>query len=196
MTGGLIAINVLIHLARQLLPMRLDERLVDALGFNTATLGHFDGMAALSLLTYQFLHEGWDHLVINMVSLLAFGAGVERPLGPIRFLILYFLAGVAGALVEALVTPSGANDLLIGASASISGLFGALVVIWGIHRRGRRPLGLVRLILVWSVLMAVTGILGVGANGSPVAWVAHIGGFVAGIGLAVVFRVTATPEQA
>jgi len=188
-TGALIAVNVLVHLLRYfLLSPDQDDALVGVLGFNPANLSHlFSGATLLSLLTYQFVHGGWDHLAVNMLTLLALGPGLERPLGRVRFLAIYFLTGIAGALIEAVLTPAGDDDLLIGASGSISGVFGALIVAWGFHRRGRRPLGLVRMALLWSVLMAVTGILGVGANG-PVAWIAHIGGFIAGIALAFVVR--------
>jgi membrane associated rhomboid family serine protease len=188
-TGWLIAMNVAVHIVRLLLPPAQDDRVVEALGFIPAALHgtpHF--LPILSLLTYQFLHGSWGHLGINMVSLLAFGPGVERPLGRARFIFIYFASGVAGALLEAAFTAPHSDDLLIGASASISGLFGALLIIWGLYRRGRRPLGVLPMALLWILLMAVTGILGVGAEGTPVAWIAHIGGFVAGMALGAILR--------
>jgi len=189
-TGSLIVVNIVVHAARTLLlrPDQ-DDAFVNMLGFNSASLAHpFSGLTILSLFTYQFLHAGWAHLAANMVFLLALGPGVERPLGRPKFILIYFLSGIVGALVESLFTPAGVGDVLIGASASGSGVFGALLVIWGFHLRGRRPIGIVRLALLMSALMAITGILGVGADGMPVAWVAHIGGFIAGIALAFVVR--------
>jgi membrane associated rhomboid family serine protease len=194
-TGWLIAVNVLIHAARWLavryglLSPREDDAIVDALGFRPDSLqGRIDGMTILSLFTYQFLHGGWDHLAANMTTLLALGPGVERPVGRGRFLLLYFICGIAGALVESVFTPAGKEDLLIGASASISGVFGAVMVIWVFHRRPRRPLRIIGMVLLWSVFLAITGSLGVGAEGAPVAWIAHIGGFLAGIALGALFR--------
>jgi len=194
-TGWLIAINVLIHVLRYLavrnsvLSPEQDDALVNLLGFDPVNLEHpFRPATILSLITYQFIHGGWDHLAANMVSLLAFGPGIERPLGRTKFLAIYFLTGIVAALTQAAFTPAGVHDVLIGASGSISGVFGALIVVWGVHRRGQRPLGIVRMVLLWSVLMAITGILGVGASGSPVAWIAHIGGFVAGIAFGFAFR--------
>jgi membrane associated rhomboid family serine protease len=189
-TGWLIAINVLIQIVRGFLPVDRDDLVVNSLGFNASSLyGDIGALDLLSLVTYQFLHGGWDHLAINMVSLLAFGSGVEQPIGKLRYLILYVFSGVAGALLESAFASPTSGDLLIGASASISGVFGALMVIWGLYRRGNNPMGALRMTLLWIVLMAVTGILGVGApQGTPVAWIAHIGGFIAGIVFGFAFR--------
>jgi membrane associated rhomboid family serine protease len=188
-TGWLIAINVAVHIARLFLSPGQDDVVVDGLGFDPSTMrGPINWVAVLSLVTYQFLHGGWDHLGINMITLLAFGPGVERPLGPVRFVALYLVSGIAGALLETIFTAPDSGDLLIGASASISGTFGALLVIWGIYRRGRRPLGIVPMTLLWIGLMALTGILGVGAQGTPVAWIAHIGGFLTGMALGAILR--------
>jgi membrane associated rhomboid family serine protease len=189
-TGWLIAINVLIQIVRGFLPLDRDDLLVNNLGFHASSIyGHIGALDLIALVTYQFLHGGWDHLAINMVSLLAFGAGVERPLGKLRYLIIYIFTGIAGALLESVFASPTGDDLLIGASASISGVFGALMVIWGLYSRGNNPMGALRMALLWIVLMAVTGILGVGApQGTPVAWIAHIGGFLAGIAFGFAFR--------
>jgi membrane associated rhomboid family serine protease len=189
-TGWLIAINVVVQLVRGLLPSGLDDSVVDNLGFHSASLHrHFGALDFISLFTYQFLHGGWDHLGLNMVSLLAFGAGVELPIGKGRFLVLYFLSGVGGALLEGVFAPASRDDLMVGASGSISGVFGALMVIWGLYRRGDNPLGFLKMTALWIGLIAVTGIFGVGApQGTPVAWVAHIGGFIAGMALGYLFR--------
>ncbi len=189
-TGWLIVINVLVQIVRQFLPPDRDDLVVNMLGFDASSLyGHIGALSLVTLITYQFLHGGWDHLAINMVSLLAFGAGVERPIGKLRYLILYIFSGIAGALFEAAFAPIIGGDLLVGASASISGVFGALMVIWGLYSRGSNPMGAMRMALLWIALMAITGILGVGApQGTPVAWVAHIGGFIAGIAFGFAFR--------
>jgi membrane associated rhomboid family serine protease len=193
-TGWLIAINVLVHVVRLFLAPGQDEAVLNSLGFDPSNLYRPIGvMTILSLVTYQFLHGGWDHLAVNMVSLLAFGAGVEKPLGPIRYLVLYLFSGIAGALLEAAFTAPGAQDQMIGASASISGVFGALLIIWGVHRSGKRPLGLLPMLLLWIALMAVTGITGLGAQGAPVAWIAHIGGFLAGVAFGFAFRASPRP---
>jgi membrane associated rhomboid family serine protease len=189
-TGWLITINVLVQIVREFLPAQRDDLVVNRLGFDASTLyGHFGLLDLVSLVTYQFLHGGWDHLALNMLSLLAFGAGVERPIGKMRYLILYIFSGIAGALLESAFASPNGDDVLIGASASISGVFGALMMIWGLYNRGNNPMGALRMALLWIALMAVTGILGIGApQGTPVAWIAHIGGFIAGMAFGLAFR--------
>jgi membrane associated rhomboid family serine protease len=189
-TGWLIAVNVLVQVVRQFLPTDRDDLVVNSLGFDAASLyGDFGPLNLISLVTYQFLHGGWDHLAINMITLLAFGAGVERPIGMLRYLILYIFSGIAGALLEAAFVSMGHDDLLIGASASISGVFGAAIVIWRLYSMGTRPLGLVWMGVLLIAMMVGTGVLGLGApQGTPVAWIAHIGGFLAGIAFGFAFR--------
>jgi membrane associated rhomboid family serine protease len=165
--------------ARTFLPEGLDDSVVDALAFDPDRL-YRDGLEALpSLVTYQFLHGSWAHLGMNMLSLLAFGPGIERPLRGLRFLVLYLVSGIIGALLEGLFLPvAGSEGILIGASASIAGIFGALLILWRFSRSGR--MRLLPLAAIWIIVMAITGIAGVGSDGEPVAWIAHIGGFLTG----------------
>jgi membrane associated rhomboid family serine protease len=189
-TGWLIAINVLVHVVRFLLPPAHDDIVEQYLAVHTSSLFHdFGPIDLVRLFTYQFLHGGWDHLGANMVFLLAIGPGVERPAGKIPYLIIYFSSGIAGALVEGALADPARDDILVGASASISGVFGSLIVIWQLYRLGDKPLGLVRMAGLLIAMMAITGILGVGApEGTPVGWVAHIGGFLAGMAMGFVVR--------
>jgi membrane associated rhomboid family serine protease len=189
-TGWLIALNVVVQLVRSLLPQTQDAIVENYLAVHTSSLFQDFGLIDLaSLFTYQFMHGGWDHLAANMVFLLAMGPGVERPAGKIPYLIIYLSAGVAGALVQAAMADPAHDDILVGASASISGVFGALIVIWRLYRLGEKPLGLVRMAGLLIGMMAITGILGVGApDGMPIGWLAHIGGFLAGMAMGFVVR--------
>ena len=189
-TGWLIALNVLVHLVLQLVRFvspGQDELVIERLGFAPDRLD--DGVFGIvSLVSYQFIHGSWAHVGINMVSLLAFGPGVERPLGRVRFVLLYLISGIAGALVEAAFVEPGTGALIVGASASVSGVLGAILVLYGVGRRGPRPIGMLPTALVVIALMAVTGIVGVGSQGAPVAWIAHIGGFLAGMAVGALLR--------
>jgi membrane associated rhomboid family serine protease len=189
-TGWLIALNVLVQLVRSLLPQAQDDIVENYLAVHTSGLFQDFGLIDFtSLFTYQFMHGGWDHLAANMVFLLAMGPGVERPVGKIPYLIIYLSAGVAGAFVQAAMANPDQDDILVGASASISGVFGALIVIYRLYRLGKKPLGLVRMAGLLIALMAITGILGVGAPaGIPIGWLAHIGGFIAGMAMGFVVR--------
>lgn len=136
----------------------------------------------VSPLAYQFLHGGWLHLGINMVMLAALGSGVERIAGRPRMLIVYFVSGVVGAFAHFAVFP-WSNVPVVGASGSISGLFGG--VLWLMARPnqwGQRSLRFWPAALIWvaiSVAIGFTGMPGVAAG--QIAWMAHIGGFVAGV---------------
>jgi membrane associated rhomboid family serine protease len=189
-TGWIIALNVLVHVVRSLIPEWQSDIVEQSLAVHTYSLFHdFGAIDLVRLFTYQFLHGGWDHLGANMVFLLALGPGVERPIGKIPYLIIYFSSGIAGALVEAAFADPRRDDTLVGASASIMGVFGALIVIWRLYRLGDKPLGLVRMAGLLIAMMAITGILGVGApEGTPVGWLAHIGGFLAGMAMGFVVR--------
>lgn len=189
-TGWLIAINVLVQVVRSLLPQAQDDIVENYLAVHTSALFQdFSLIDFASLFTYQFMHGGWDHLAANMMFLLAMGPGVERPVGKIPYLIIYLSAGVAGAFVQAAMANPDQDDVLVGASASISGIFGALIVVWRLYRLGEKPLGLVRMAGLLIAMMAITGILGVGApEGVPIGWLAHIGGFIAGMAMGFVVR--------
>jgi membrane associated rhomboid family serine protease len=176
-TKALLAANVLVFAAMLILPGRIDDILVDTFGFTPAN--YRSGQAIewpilVAPVTYQFLHAGFAHLGINMLALVAFGAGIEQRLGTWRFLVFYLLTGIIGAFTEFAVTP-GSIDAIIGASAAISGLFGG-ILRFGVFRRGFWTL-----VVLWLVMNAVSGIAGVGSADEPVAWIAHAGGFAAGL---------------
>jgi len=178
----LIAINVVVHLVSQLLGDSVDQQLVNELGLVpknfTDDQGNLLSMVA-SPLTYQFLHGGWVHLGVNMLSLAAFGAPVERLLGVRRFVLFYLSAGIVSGLVHVLLFSESA-DPVIGASGAISGVFGAVLMLM-------RQVGSMSSILpiagIWIALNVFFGLFGgtPGAGSEPVAWAAHIGGFVYGL---------------
>jgi len=176
-TGALLAANILVFVVMLLLPDVAADRIVELLGFMPARYGGGAGLtwpAFVDPITYQFLHGGFAHIGANMLGLVAFGAGVEQRLGGWRFLVFYLVCGVAGALAQFAYGPdSGA--VTIGASAAISGLFGAILRFRAFRR------GLWTLVVLWLLVNAATGVTGVGGEGEPVAWVAHVGGFVAGL---------------
>lgn len=120
------------------------------------------------------------HLGINMLTLAAFGAPVERLLGVRRFVLFYLVCGVVAGLVHILVYPDSL-DPVVGASGAISGVFGAVLMLM-------RYVGSLTSLLpvagIWIALNVFFGIFGgtPGAGGESVAWVAHIAGFLFGLG--------------
>ncbi len=179
----LIVINVAVHLVRTfLLSESTDDTIVLMFGLVPAAYsgGSSDLLSQIAApITYQFLHGGWLHLGINMITLAAFGAPVERMLGVPRFLAFYLSAGVAAGFVQVLLF-SSSTDPVIGASGAISGVFGAVLMLM-------RYVGSLNSLLpvaaVWIGLNIFFGIFGgtPGAGGEQVAWAAHVGGFLYGL---------------
>lgn len=148
-----------------------------------------------TLLSYQFLHGGWDHLIGNLLFLWVFSDNVEDCLGHLRFLVFYLITGVIAGLVHVAIEP-GSEVPLIGASGAISGVLGAYLLL---HPFARLVVLIVFVPLVLPAWLLLAGWFGFQffasqADGTgPVAWWAHIGGFAAGMILVVVFRQRGVP---
>ncbi len=152
--------------------------------------------AWLSVFTSMFLHGGWLHLAGNMLYLWIFGDNVEDSMGHGRFLVFYLLCGLAAALTQAWVDPASRIPL-VGASGGIAGVLGAYLVL---HPRANVRvfawiIFFIRIINVPAFIVLGVWIAGqflaapdaVGASGG-IAYFAHIGGFVAGMALAPLFK--------
>ena len=154
--------------------------------------------------TYAFLHGSWVHVGLNSVWLVAFGPPVARRFGPVRFLAFFLVLAIAGALAQWAIAPFEVIPV-IGASASDSGLMAASARF--IFRRGEAAkadalsnanVGTMRLatlrelmtdrraLVFFGIWLATNFLFGAGASvlgaaDGPIAWVAHVGGFVAGL---------------
>jgi len=178
----LIAINVGVHLVRQVLSETVDQQLITDYGLVPANITGDQSdwlISVASFITYQFLHGGWVHLGVNMLSLAAFGAPVERLLGVRRFVLFYLSAGIVAGAVHVLFHQAS-PDPVIGASGAISGVFGAVLMVM---RQVGSLSSLLPIAGIWIALNVFFGIFGgtPGAGGEPVAWMAHVGGFIYGL---------------
>lgn len=148
-----------------------------------------------TLLTSILMHGDWLHLIGNVAFLLIFGLAAERALGSWRFLILFLVCGLIANLAAAW-SMGEARAPIIGASGAVSGIVGAYLALFPGARLGVvLPLGafleFVRvpawaLIGFWVLLQVIFSV--VGPELGPVAWVAHIVGFLVGVLLAVLSR--------
>jgi membrane associated rhomboid family serine protease len=178
----LIGINVAVQLLRSLLGEETDNVIILMFGLVPAayTGGSHDLLTQIaSPITYQFLHGGWMHLVINMVTLAAFGAPVERMLGVRRFVLFYLSAGIVAGFVQVVLYPDSI-DPVIGASGAISGVFGAVLML--MRYVGSLP-SLYPIAGIWIAINVFFGLFGgmPGAGGEQIAWAAHVGGFLYGL---------------
>jgi membrane associated rhomboid family serine protease len=155
---------------------------------------------AATLVTSQFLHGGWLHLLGNMLYLWIFGNNIEDRLGRFRFLGFYLAGGVAAGLTQVAIDPT--SDVpMVGASGAIAATLGAYLVLYPRARITSLVfLGFfyqlidvpaVIVLAFWIVLQLIDGFasLGVSDVGGGVAFFAHIGGFAFGLLIALAVRV-------
>ena len=162
-----------------------------------ATPGDFPS-PVVTVFTSMFLHGGLFHIAGNMLYLWIFGNNVEDTLGHGRFLLFYLLAGAAAALAQTAVGPTSQVPM-IGASGAVSGVLGAYLILFpyasvltlitfGFFIRIVRVPAMI-VLGFWIVVQVLNGLITFGAGDrGGVAWFAHIGGFLAGLGLLVALR--------
>ena len=170
-------------------PNAINALLAQPMQPNTHTLA--------TLVSSQFIHAGWLHVISNMLFLWIFGDNVEDTLGGVRYLVLYLLSGVAGAVAQALT--SGSSPIpLVGASGAIAGVLGAYLLLFPTARVSTLlPIFLfftviqvpaVVVILLWFAVQLLSGLAVVGqaGGGGGIGYWAHIGGFAGGIVLLLI----------
>lgn len=148
-----------------------------------------------TIFTSMFMHAGWLHLGGNMLYLWIFGDNVEDSFGHIKFLLFYLVCGIAATLAQ-LAFSTGSDVPNLGASGAIAGVLGAYLVLFPrtqvkvMMGRGVIPMPALVVIGGWIVLQLVSGIgsISASAQSGGVAYMAHIGGFFAGLVLAFLLR--------
>ncbi len=146
----------------------------------------------LTFITSMFMHGSWSHIIFNMLFFWIFGNNIEDYLGHFFFVLFYLGAGIFAAFAHILTNPSSQVPV-IGASGAIAGLMGAYMLLF----RKSRIKSLVFLfsfvtvievpafvyLLLWFITQIVSGISSFGAATGVAFW-AHVGGFVFGLGFA------------
>jgi rhomboid family protein len=202
-TVALIATCVLVYLWQASLGPRAGQAVVYSFGFIPAVV--FKGAtlpaelvrvpAELTILTSMFLHGGFMHVAGNMLYLWVFGNNIEDACGHLRFLLFYLACGLVAAFAQAL--PDPASEIpMIGASGAISGVLGAYLLLFP-HARVRVWIPPVPwlfptisagwLLGFWFLFQLLSGLGSHSAQGGVAFW-AHVGGFIAGLGLILVLR--------
>lgn len=144
----------------------------------------FQFWTPLTLISFSFLHGGWMHLAFNVVMLVAMGSGLEKSIGIRKYLMVYVVSTVFAMMTHFALYPTSTMPI-IGASGGISGVFGAMIVVMSIAQRQAGYTGkstLMPTIIAYIGITVVMGLMG-SPDGATVAWVAHIGGFLAGVGI-------------
>jgi membrane associated rhomboid family serine protease len=174
-TYTLIALNVAFYLVEWVYPKIIDYLALIGSAYDPkihAVVGVAQGQE-YRLLTSAFLHEqgfggfGPLHIIFNMWALILVGPALERLLGPLRFAALYVLSALGGAVLFYLLAP--VNELGLGASGAIFGLFGAWFVVARRLRVDSR-----------SIVFLIVLNLGISFAVAGIAWQAHVGGLITG----------------
>ncbi|NYZ13469.1 rhomboid family intramembrane serine protease [Azospirillum sp. RWY-5-1] len=205
-TYGLVGLCVAVFLWQTSLGDRGETLAVFSYGMIPAVLfGHAELPAGLdkvpawtTVFTSMFMHGGVLHLAGNMLYLWIFGNNVEDSMGRGRFIVFYLLCGVAAALAQSAANPASEVPM-IGASGAIGGVLGAYLVL---HPRANvrvffwfliivRLLNIPAIIVLgfWFAGQVLSGVATpTDGDGGGVAFWAHVGGFVAGAVLILVFK--------
>lgn len=198
-TYGLMALTILIFAVQSVLPPAAFDQTTINFGMIPIVVRDVypQPVAWLpdwsTLVTYAFLHADWLHLLSNMLFLWIFGDNIEDAMGHVRFLIFYLACAICAALAH-LAFNFDANGPLIGASGAVAGVMGAYILLYP-HAR---VFVLARIVIPIPLPVPAFWMLGfwiatqifyvlIGSD-EPVAWWAHLGGFVAGVVLALGFK--------
>jgi membrane associated rhomboid family serine protease len=201
-TYSLIALNVLIFL----LELSAGDQFIKEWAFIPARFSAAPAADAVTLFTAMFMHGGWLHLFSNMLFLWIFGDNVEDRFGHLPFLIFYLLVGLAATFAQFAVLPDSSVPN-VGASGAISGVLGAYILMFPQSRvnvlLGRQIVAMPAVIVLglWIVLQLFSGVGTIAytdetADVGGVAYMAHIGGFVAGLLLTFFFRGASSSQRA
>ena len=191
-TYGLIALNVLIFLVE----LSSGDTFIDKWSFVPSRFAANPGAELLTIFSSMFMHAGWVHLLGNMLYLFIFGDNVEDRLGHLRYLIFYLLCGVAATFAQYMVS-LGSSVPNLGASGAIAGVLGAYIIMFPGERvrvlMGYAVVQMSAIVVIgfWIILQVISSLSTFTASsqtgGGGVAYMAHIGGFIAGIVLTFLF---------
>ncbi len=208
---SLIVLNVIVFLYQQMLPPEQLYNFISTYGTIPANLiGSLMGIfrpgfsseaivtASTPLLTANFLHGGWLHLIGNMLYLWIFGDNIECRFGHLKYLLLYLFMGAASQLFHIFSSPFSTTPL-VGASGAIAGILGAYFILFPQSRiLTLLPLGFfitfvhlpaVLFLGFWFILQLINASLqGALAGVQAIAWWAHIGGFLVGVSVGILAK--------
>ncbi|MCX6097591.1 MAG: rhomboid family intramembrane serine protease [Caldiserica bacterium] len=190
-TYALIALNVLFFLVE----MSGGDAFIMKWAFVPSRFLGNPGADFLPLFTSMFMHAGWVHLGGNMLYLWIFGDNVEDRFGHLKFAIFYLLCGLAATFAQ-LAFSVGSKVPNLGASGAIAGVLAGYVLLFPQGKirvlQGQQVIQVPALIVIglWIVLQFFSGIGSIAgtADTGGVAYMAHIGGFIAGFMLTFLFH--------
>jgi membrane associated rhomboid family serine protease len=200
-TYGLIAANVFLFLVE----LNGGETFVRDWAFIPSHFSHDPAGNVPTIFTAMFMHGGWMHLFGNMLYLYIFGDNVEDRLGHLGYFLFYVACGIAATFAQYYFN-SHSSLPNVGASGAIAGVLGAYILMFPHTRvdvlviRQIISLPAIAVIGFWIVLQLFSGFGSIArtdetADTGGVAYMAHVGGFVAGLVLAFLFGGRGGPSR-
>lgn len=189
----LIALNILFFLAE----LSGGEEFIKQWAFVPSRFTAHPASDWVTILTSMFMHGGLMHLAGNMLYLWIFGDNVEDRLGKIRYIFFYLLSGIVATFGQYYFQPDSSVPNL-GASGAIAGILGAYILLFPGQKvrvlLGRSIVAMPAVVVIgfWIILQLVSGAgtLSAAKGEGGVAYMAHIGGFFAGLAMASIFKAT------
>lgn len=188
-TFGLIALNVLVFMYEMTLNPDELVRFVFTYGVIPAEIERGENL--FSLLSSMFVHGGLAHIGGNMLFLWIFGDNIEQRFGSVLYLLFYLGCGLVASGAHILANPESMVPS-VGASGAVSGVMGAYVLLYPFNRVwmlvwfwGLMYLPAFIFLGLWFLMQFINGLISLNvatAQSSGVAFWAHVGGFVAGVG--------------
>ena len=196
-TYALIVLNVLFFFVE----LRGGDAFIARWAFVPSRFLANPGADFLTIFTSMFMHAGWLHLGGNMLYLWIFGDNVEDRFGHLKYLIFYLLCGVAATFAQ-MAFSMGSDVPNLGASGAIAGVLGSYIFMFPQEQvrvligRTVTPVSALIVIGAWIVLQFFSGVASIAsaADTGGVAYMAHIGGFIAGLVLTFLFRGSSRPQ--
>ncbi len=196
---SLIALSIVVFIFQTILPQAQADGLLIAFGMIPMVVSDVIAQPIvwvpdeITFVSYAFLHADWMHLLSNMLFLWIFGDNIEDALGHGRYLVFYLLCAIFAGLLHYYFNLDS-NGPLIGASGAVAGVMGAYVLLFPFARL----YVLAKIIIPIPMAIPAFWMLGfwiltqfffvILGSDEPVAWWAHIGGFIAGILLVLVLK--------
>jgi membrane associated rhomboid family serine protease len=190
-TYALIAINVLFFLVELI----AGDAFIETWAFVPTRFLANPGGDFITIFTSMFMHGGWLHIGGNMLYLWIFGDNIEDRFGHLRYLGFYLFCGIVATFAQ-MAFSMGSSIPNLGASGAIAGVLGAYVLLFPQRRvtvmvgAGVTQMPALIVIGLWFVLQLFSGIGSIAATADTggVAYMAHVGGFIAGFVLAFLLR--------
>ena len=205
-TALIVAINILVFLYQAFILLTEGEEDLNAMIQAVALVPGLvtEGQSVvlpfyLTFFTAMFVHGGLLHIASNMIYLVVFGDNVEDMMGPVLYIFFYLLCGLAASVAQIAADPTSMIPN-VGASGAIAGVLAGYLLLL--------PTGTVRILFflppfsriaripalffisLWFILQIFGGAMSLGASSESggVAYWAHVGGFLAGLALAFVYK--------